>query len=190
LEEAMKKNIHAWIPAIALAALLATQGCASQGQTGAAIGSGLGALAGQIIGDDTEGTLIGAAVGAGIGYVIGNERDKAAAADLSRQSGATGYEHSETGPLAGTRWTLIDWSPRRGRVDFRRKTVEFGTNGWAVTITELHNGRTVQDREIYRVVGDVLIINKPGYLANYRFTLRGDELTIDTSEVRALLRKS
>lgn len=186
----MKKKIHSFFPVIALAVLLTTQGCATQGQTGAAIGSGLGALAGQIIGDDTEGTLIGAAVGAGIGYVIGNERDKAGAAALSQQTGGAGYEHGETGPLAGTRWTLVDWSPRRGRVDFRRKTVEFGANGWAVTTTELPNGRTVQDREIYRVVGNVLIINKPGYLANYQFTLRGDELTIDTPEVRALLRKS
>jgi len=51
-------------------------GCESDAQTGALIGAGVGALAGQAIGGDTEGTLIGAGVGAGGGYIIGNEQDK------------------------------------------------------------------------------------------------------------------
>ena len=51
-------------------------GCESDAQTGALIGAGVGALAGQAIGGDTEGTLIGAGVGAGGGYIIGNESDK------------------------------------------------------------------------------------------------------------------
>jgi len=40
------------------------------------IGAGTGALAGQAIGHNTEGTLIGAGVGALGGYIIGNEMDK------------------------------------------------------------------------------------------------------------------
>jgi outer membrane lipoprotein SlyB len=51
-------------------------GCESDAQTGALIGAGVGALAGQAIGGDTEGTLIGAGVGAAGGYIIGNEQDK------------------------------------------------------------------------------------------------------------------
>lgn len=39
---------------------------------GAAIGTGVGALAG----GDTEGALIGGAIGTGAGYMIGNESDK------------------------------------------------------------------------------------------------------------------
>ncbi|KXK30705.1 MAG: hypothetical protein UZ16_OP3001003081 [Candidatus Hinthialibacteria bacterium OLB16] len=38
-------------------------GCASKTQTGALLGAGAGALAGQAIGGDTKGTLIGAGVG-------------------------------------------------------------------------------------------------------------------------------
>ena len=53
-----------------------TAGCESDAQTGALIGAGVGALAGQAIGGDTEGTLIGAGVGAAGGYMIGNEQDK------------------------------------------------------------------------------------------------------------------
>ncbi|MCA9295628.1 MAG: glycine zipper 2TM domain-containing protein [Phycisphaerales bacterium] len=52
-------------------------GCQNDAQSGSLIGAGIGALAGQAIGHDTEGTLIGAGVGAGAGYIIGNESDKA-----------------------------------------------------------------------------------------------------------------
>ncbi|MBL7106700.1 MAG: glycine zipper 2TM domain-containing protein [Phycisphaerae bacterium] len=51
-------------------------GCDSQAKTGALIGTGVGALAGQAIGGDTGSTLIGAGVGAGAGYIIGNETEK------------------------------------------------------------------------------------------------------------------
>ena len=51
-------------------------GCDSEAKTDAAIGAGIGALAGQAIGGDTEGTLIGAGIGAVGGYIIGNEADK------------------------------------------------------------------------------------------------------------------
>jgi uncharacterized protein YcfJ len=51
-------------------------GCETQGQSGALIGSGIGAGVGSIAGRSTEATLIGAAVGGGTGYIIGNEGDK------------------------------------------------------------------------------------------------------------------
>jgi uncharacterized protein YcfJ len=51
-------------------------GCDSEAKTDSAIGAGIGALAGQAIGGDTEGTLIGAGIGAVGGYIIGNEADK------------------------------------------------------------------------------------------------------------------
>ncbi|HVN96827.1 MAG TPA: YMGG-like glycine zipper-containing protein [Syntrophorhabdaceae bacterium] len=53
--------------------------CASEGyntQKGAAIGAGLGAIAGQVIGHDTASTLIGAAVGGLAGAVGGNAVDQ------------------------------------------------------------------------------------------------------------------
>ncbi len=51
-------------------------GCESDAQTGALIGTVIGAGAGQLIGGDTKSTLIGAGVGAGAGYILGNESDK------------------------------------------------------------------------------------------------------------------
>ena len=62
--------------ALLLAASPALTGCESDAQTGALIGAGLGAVAGQAIGGDSEATLIGAAVGGGAGYLVGNEADK------------------------------------------------------------------------------------------------------------------
>jgi len=58
------------------AVLFLGSGCESDAQTGALLGAGIGALAGQAIGRDTTGTLIGTAVGAGAGYAVGNESDK------------------------------------------------------------------------------------------------------------------
>ena len=63
------------IVAISLGLVFAA-GCESDAQTGALIGTAIGAGAGQAIGGDTESTLIGAGIGAAGGYMIGNERDK------------------------------------------------------------------------------------------------------------------
>ena len=52
-------------------------GCETKAQTGALLGTAVGAGAGQLIGRNTAGTLIGAGVGAGAGYMLGNEQDKA-----------------------------------------------------------------------------------------------------------------
>jgi outer membrane lipoprotein SlyB len=62
--------------AIVCLGLIVVGGCESDAQTGALIGTAVGAGAGQAIGRDTESTLIGAGVGAVGGYIIGNESDK------------------------------------------------------------------------------------------------------------------
>jgi len=52
-------------------------GCETQGQSGALIGTGIGAGVGALAsGGRPEGTLIGGAVGGGAGYMVGNEADK------------------------------------------------------------------------------------------------------------------
>ncbi|HUT28407.1 MAG TPA: glycine zipper domain-containing protein [Sedimentisphaerales bacterium] len=51
-------------------------GCASDAQTGSALGALAGAGVGQLAGGDTKATLIGAAVGGAAGYMMGNESDK------------------------------------------------------------------------------------------------------------------
>ncbi len=73
----MAKNLIIILMVVAVSLGLAfVAGCESDAQTGALIGAGVGAIAGQAIGGDTEGTLIGAGVGAAGGYIIGNESDK------------------------------------------------------------------------------------------------------------------
>lgn len=73
----MVKNLIIILMVVVLSLGLAfVAGCESDAQTGALIGTGVGAIAGQAIGGDTEGTLIGAGAGAVGGYIIGNESDK------------------------------------------------------------------------------------------------------------------
>lgn len=83
----MKKNT---VSAVALMLFLTViAGCASQGyntQKGAAIGAGVGALAGQALGRDTASTLIGAGVGALVGGLGGNAVDQ----HVSKQAGPGG----------------------------------------------------------------------------------------------------
>jgi hypothetical protein len=72
-----KRNTVFALVLLLLAVILG--GCASDGyntQKGAAIGAGLGAIAGQVIGHDTTSTLIGAGVGTLVGAVAGNAMDQ------------------------------------------------------------------------------------------------------------------
>lgn len=71
-----------------IVALLSLSSCASTGyntQKGAAIGAGIGAIAGQAIGRNTYGTLIGAGTGALLGAIVGNTFDQELI--ISRMSG-------------------------------------------------------------------------------------------------------
>ena len=73
----MKKVISLTVLVIAAGFFLVS--CASEGyntQKGAAIGAGLGAIAGQVIGHNTASTLIGAAVGTLVGGIGGNAVDQ------------------------------------------------------------------------------------------------------------------
>lgn len=73
------KRLKVAIVAAALAGSVVTGEAmaGSNGIDGLLLGAGGGALVGQAIGRDTEGTLIGTAVGGMLGYIAGNERDKA-----------------------------------------------------------------------------------------------------------------
>jgi len=69
-------------------------GC-NKTEQGATWGAGIGALAGQAIGNNTEGTLIGAGAGALIGGMIGNDQDKQYQGYQRQQSGQT-YRFTRT----------------------------------------------------------------------------------------------
>jgi len=75
----MKKNI---LIVLILSVLFLSVSCATipqdryNTQKGAAIGAGLGALLGQAIGRDTEGTLLGAGIGTVVGAIAGNAVDQ------------------------------------------------------------------------------------------------------------------
>ena len=68
------------------------QGVYTKGVQGAGMGAAGGAVLGQIIGRNHQGTLIGAAVGGLLGYMVGNEMDK-----NDRQHLNNAYEHGASG---------------------------------------------------------------------------------------------
>jgi len=168
---------------------IAWTGCATSGKTGALIGAGIGALAGQAIGGDTEGTLIGAAVGTGIGYIIGNEKDKKHAKELSEQSRSPQYTHTEVGPLGGTRWQLVSILPKDRVPEYASKIIEFRPYGRVITTTTDRDGTVDVTDERYRVVSKALIVNKPGYLINAHYAISGSELIIFANDFQAVLKR-
>ena len=182
---------HIFITSLAalMLILFTSGGCQTGGQTGALAGAGIGALAGQAIGGNTGATLVGAAVGTGVGYIIGNEADKKHARQMSQGQKAAAPTHSEVGPLGGTRWSVISLVPKDVVPRYTSKIVEFKTNGRVITTTTKPDGAVEVFDETYRVVGDTLIINKPGYLVNARFGMTGDQLTVSAEDFSAVLRR-
>ena len=165
-------------------------GCQTGGQTGALAGAGIGALIGQAAGGDTKATLIGAAIGTGIGYIIGNEQDKQHAQTMSRgREARPAYTHDEIGPLGNTRWMLVSLAPRDAVPPYQSKIFEFRPGGRVITTTTNPDGSVDVFNERYRVVGNTLIVNKPGYLINARYEIENDEMIIDSQEFSAVLRR-
>lgn len=71
------KSMKMTVAAVLLAGTMTGGAMANDhGVNGLLLGAGSGALVGQAIGRDTEGTLIGTAVGGMLGYMVGNEMDK------------------------------------------------------------------------------------------------------------------
>jgi hypothetical protein len=175
--------------AAALSAWLAMSSCSTSAGTGALAGGGIGALAGQVIGHDTESTLIGAAVGTGIGYIIGNEKDKDHAVELESASHATPPTNNEVAPLGGSRWRVTSIHPSNAVPAHTSKIVEFRPDGRVITTTTSSNGHVQTADESYRVVNTTLIINKPGYLVNAQYRITGDQMTVTADKFTAELQR-
>jgi hypothetical protein len=159
--------------------LLLIGSCETRAQTGGLAGAGIGALAGQAIGGDTSATLIGAAVGAGVGYIIGNEQDKKA---------AKAYDISQPTALTGTRWKVISLV-KKDASPYTAMFVEFKPNGEIVTTRHEPGGTMTITEERYRIVGDTLIINKPGYMINATYVVQGNTMTVDCLQFHAVLQR-
>ncbi len=156
--------------------ILILSGCQTSRGTGALAGGGVGALIGGAAGG-WQGAAIGAAIGVGAGYIIGNEADKAKASRYAT------VPSEELRPFAGTRWELTKLETPDPEETYDRVTVDFRANGTVVT-RKTRGGKTTENHESYRVVGGVLIINKPGYIINARYTLTGDTLHLSDKNLK------
>ena len=161
------------------ATIMTIGGCQTRKQTGTLAGAGIGALAGQAIGGNTQATLIGAAVGAGAGYLIGNKQDKKAAEE---------HDFYQPTQLTGTKWKVLSLV-MSDKPEFTTMTVEFSPDGKVVTTRYEPGGTMTVTQEKYRIVGDTLIINKADYIINAKYAIQGDTMTVDCLQFRAVLRK-
>ncbi len=162
-------------------AFMVIGGCATKGRTGALAGSGVGAIIGQTAGRSTEATLIGAAVGTGVGYIIGNEIDKKEAKALEAQNTVP-----NNAPLAGTSWKVTSLV-RDEPLPNRSIVIDFRNNGRVITTRTLPDGKVERADEAYRVVGNTLIINKPGYIVNATYRIDGRGMVVEAPKFRAVL---
>ena len=79
-----------------------------------------------------------------------------------------------------TRRTLADGSA----------TNEFHGSMQSVTVARLGpDGKVEMSEETYRVVGDTLIVNKPGYLINAKYRITGDEMIVSAQDFSAVLKR-
>lgn len=153
-----------------------------RGGTGAAVGGGLGALAGQAIGGDTKSTLIGAGIGAGAGYLIGSRTG----GDDGEDGAVEEYDYTTPTVLTGTKWEVEDLD-MDNPPDYERMTIEFTESGKMVTRTYKRDGTVDVDSENYRIIGDKLVVNKPGYVVNFDYELDGDDLELKAENWEAEL---
>jgi hypothetical protein len=167
---------------VAVIAQVICMSCQTAKGTGALGGAGLGAIIGGAAGD-TQGALIGAAVGTGIGYIIGDQVDEKKAKEMS----AKGTTHSEVVPLGGTKWRVTSIHTTKALAPYATKLVEVRPDGRVITTTTGEGGKVEVADESYRVVGDTLIINKPGYLVNAKYKVDGDQLIVTDPGFSAVL---
>ena len=96
-------------------------------QTGALLGAGIGAVAGQAIGRDTHATLIGAEIGTLLGSILGNAADQNAAAVKEAGSRQAVYYDNNRGNLESV--------PLRQKNPCRKVTRRIWENGRMVKET-------------------------------------------------------
>jgi uncharacterized protein YcfJ len=100
-------------------------------QRGAAIGAGLGAVAGQAIGRDTEATLLGAGVGTVLGAIMGNAVDQS---------------HEATREAAMTNERVVYYDNRGGAVEAIPGPADQHTDCRKVTKRVWENGELVSEK--------------------------------------------
>lgn len=67
------------------------------------------------------------------------------------------------------------------------KIVEFRAYGRVITTTTNPDGTVDVTDERYRVVGNTLVMYKPGLLINAQFGISGDQMIVSAEDFRAVL---
>ena len=90
--------------------------------------------------------------------------------------------------LTGTKWKVVSLV-KEDMPEYTAMFVEFKPNGEVVTTRHEPGGTMTITEERYRIVGDTLIINKPGYMINAKHRISGNEMTVDCLQFHAVLER-
>jgi len=175
-------NVRTTLATIAVTAFACLTGCQSAKGTETLTGSGIGAMIGAAVADP-QSAVVGPAIGAGVGYVIGDELDQ----NRAREMSSHGETHDEVGPLGATKWQVRSFTTVRPMEPYVAKFVEFRPDGHAITTTTTQDGKIELFDESYRVVGDLLILNKLGYLINTKYRIDGQQMILTDPGFSAVL---
>ena len=115
--------------------------------------------------------------------------DKKDAREKNKSTPPKQYSHNQVGPLGNTRWKVVSLVPKDHFGPYVSKVVEFKGNGRVVTTTTNQDGSVDVYNEHYRVVGQTLIINRPGYIINAEYGLEESQLIVDAEDFRAVLKR-
>ncbi len=121
---------------VCMVVLSATFACAAppdryNTQKGAAIGAGVGAIAGQAIGRNTEGTLLGAGIGTLLGAIVGNAVDQT---------------HQASREAAMTNKRVVYYDDKGGAIEAIPGPMDQHTNCRKVTNRTWENGTLVSEK--------------------------------------------
>jgi hypothetical protein len=92
-------------------------------------------------------------------------------------------------PLTGTKWRVVSLIMENKPL-YESMIVEFRPNGEMVTTEHEPGGTKTITEERYRIVGDTLIINKPGYIINAKYKISGNKMIVDCLEFHAVLQRA
>lgn len=197
-------NLSSLLFAGALVPLGGVVGCQTDAQTGALIGTGVGALIGQAAGGSSEATLLGAGIGAGVGYVAGNQSDKrdaeqererlASSAERSggdvapaAQTYSGGDAHAEA--LANTSWRLTSLTMEPA-LAYEQIVVTFAGDSTVTTLITHADGSVKNARETYRLVGDsIFLTDENGQTTQASYDRFQNQLIVVAPNFKAVLQE-
>jgi hypothetical protein len=95
---------------------------------------------------------------------------------------------STLGPFPNTKWQILSVVPKPN-TPFTAMYLAFQPDGTLAITTESADGKTSTSFQKYNVVGESMLLTKPGSSTNVRFRVDGNTMHVDTGRASIVLEK-